>query len=105
MRIHQPTAVLHDVLLTFGWLLSSIPPMAQRKPVGSEEFQISRAVCHGPEGRGNGSMVRYLTVKPRDPTQLARNNDDRFRFLAVLLMIDRRTLSGVHGNRAMPIRV
>jgi hypothetical protein len=32
-------AVLLGTLLAFGWTLSSNPSMAQRKLVGSEEFQ------------------------------------------------------------------
>jgi mono/diheme cytochrome c family protein len=75
-------AVMLGALLAFGWTLSSNPSTAQRKLVGSEEFQVSCAACHGPEGRGNGSMAGYLTVEPSDLTQLARNNDGRFPFLA-----------------------
>jgi hypothetical protein len=103
MRIHQPTAVLLGAMLAFGWLLSPSPSMAQRKLVGSEEFQVSCAVCHGPDGRGDGSMARHLTVKPSDLTQLARNNDGRFPFLEVFQMIDGRQEIAVHGTRAMPI--
>jgi mono/diheme cytochrome c family protein len=96
-------AVLLGVLLVFGWTLPSNPSMAQRKLVGSEEFQVSCAVCHGPDGRGNGSMAGYLTVKSSDLTQLARNNDGRFPFLEVFQMIDGRQEIAVHGTRAMPI--
>jgi len=103
MRNHQSMAVLLGALLAFGWTLSSNPSMAQRKLVGSKEFQVSCAVCHGPDGRGNGSMARYLTVKPSDLTQLARNNDDRFPFLEVFQMIDGRQEIAVHSTRAMPI--
>jgi hypothetical protein len=103
MRIHQPTAVLLGAMLAFGWLLSPNPSMAQRKLVGSEEFQVSCAVCHGSDGRGNGSMAPYLTIKPSDLTQLARNNDGRFPFLEVFQMIDGRQEIAVHGTRAMPI--
>ncbi len=103
MRIHQSMAVLLGALLAFGWTLSSNPSMAQRELVGGEEFQVSCAVCHGPNGRGHGSMARYLTVKPSDLTQLARNNDGRFPFLEVFQMIDGRQVIAVHGTRAMPI--
>jgi mono/diheme cytochrome c family protein len=96
-------AVMLGALLAFGWTLSSNPSTAQRKLVGSEEFQVSCAACHGPEGRGNGSMAGYLTVEPSDLTQLARNNDGRFPFLAVFQIIDGRQEIAVHGTRAMPI--
>ena len=103
MRIHRSTAALLGAMLALGWLLSPNPSMAQQKLVGSEEFQVSCAVCHGPDGLGNGSMARYLTVKPSDLTQLARNNDGRFPFLEVFKMIDGRLEIAVHGTRAMPI--
>ena len=103
MRLHQSMAVLLGALLAFGWTLSSNPSMAQRKLVGSEEFQVSCAVCHGPDGRGNGSMAGYLTVKSGDLTRLARDNDGRFPFLEVFRMIDGRHEIAVHGTRAMPI--
>lgn len=103
MRIYRSMAVLLGALLAFGWALSSNQSMAQRKLVGSEEFQVSCAVCHGPEGRGNGIMASYLTVEPSDLTQLARNNDDRFPFLEVFQTIDGRQEIGVHGTRPMPI--
>jgi len=103
MRILPPTAVLLGAMVAFGWLLSPNPSIAQSKLVGSEEFQVSCAACHGPDGRGNGNMARYLTVKPSNLTQLARNNDGRFPYLEVFQMIDGRQEVAVHGPRTMPI--
>ena len=103
MRIHPSMAVLLGAFLALGWTLSSNPSMAQRKLVGSGEFQVSCAVCHGPDGRGDGSMAGYLTVKSGDLTRLARDNDGRFPFLEVFRMIDGRHEIAVHGTRAMPI--
>jgi mono/diheme cytochrome c family protein len=103
MRIHQPTAVLLGAVLALGCLLSPSLSMAQKKLVGSEEFEVSCAVCHGPGGHGNGVLAEYLIVEPSDLTQLARKNDGRFPFLEVFQMIDGRQEIAVHGTRAMPI--
>jgi hypothetical protein len=58
MRIHQPTVDRHGIRITFGRLLPSVPPLAQWKLSGREARQNSRAFCHSPDARGNGSMVR-----------------------------------------------
>jgi hypothetical protein len=103
VRFHQPIAILTGAILAFGWLLSSNPSVAQRKLVGSDEFQASCAGCHGADGRGDGTMAQFLTIKPTDLTQLTRENDGRFPFLEVFEMIDGRREIAVHGPRSMPI--
>jgi mono/diheme cytochrome c family protein len=96
-------AMMLGAILALGWLLSPDPSMAQKKLVGSEEFQVSCAVCHGLDGRGDGVMAEHLITKPSDLTQLARKNDGRFPFLRVFQMIDGRQEIALHGTRAMPI--
>ena len=37
---------------------------------GSELFHINCAMCHGPQGKGNGTIAIYLQNKPADLTSL-----------------------------------
>lgn len=70
---------------------------------GEIEYQQSCAVCHGPDGRGNGVMARDLAVKPADLTQVARRNGGVFPFWRIYRTIDGRELVRGHGNREMPV--
>lgn len=46
--------------------LASLPARAAR---GAELYQRSCAICHGPEGRGDGALARRLDPRPRDLTE------------------------------------
>jgi mono/diheme cytochrome c family protein len=68
-----------------------------------DEYQNSCAVCHGPNGKGDGPMALFLTVKPPDLTALAQKNRGKFPFEKVMRVIDGRSEVGAHGTRTMPI--
>ena len=78
-------------------------PHAQEAPFGAKEFAVSCAVCHGPAGKGDGDLAKFLTVKPADLTVLAKNNGGEYPFLRVFQVIDGRTQVAAHGDRAMPV--
>jgi hypothetical protein len=67
--------------------------------------------CHGVDGRGDGVVAAFLTVKPTDLTLLAKNNGGQYPelkagqypFLRVFQIIDGRAVVPVHGDRAMPV--
>jgi mono/diheme cytochrome c family protein len=69
----------------------------------ADEYQNSCAVCHGPNGKGDGPMALFLTVKPPDLTTLAEKNRGNFPFEKVMRVIDGRGEIGAHGTRTMPI--
>jgi hypothetical protein len=77
--------------------------IAEEELIGSNEFRISCASCHGVGGRGNGNMAQFLTVKPSDLTALAKNNGGEYPFMRVFQMIDGRAVVSGHGDRAMPV--
>lgn len=85
--------------------------VAEEDTIGSEEYRISCLSCHGVGGRGDGPIAKYLTVKPTDLTQLAKNNGGQYPnlkagaypFLRVYQVIDGRAEVGAHGERAMPV--
>ncbi len=76
---------------------------AQDASLGSREYTVSCAVCHGLSGKGDGDMAKFLTVKPTDLTVLAKNNGGEYPFLRVFQTVDGRTQVATHGDRAMPI--
>jgi mono/diheme cytochrome c family protein len=72
--------------------------------VGGEiEYQNSCAVCHGADGKGQGPMGRFLTVRPADLTVLSKKNSGTFPFWRAYRAIDGREEVRGHGTREMPL--
>jgi mono/diheme cytochrome c family protein len=69
---------------------------------GKLEYDTNCAVCHGPLGKGDGSLRDLLRVSATDLTQLAKKNQG---ILPVTRMYDVIDGKGVpsHGSRDMPI--
>jgi mono/diheme cytochrome c family protein len=89
-------------------LLCAVSPAAhaQESEViagGEIEYQMHCAVCHGRDGRGDGIMTKYLTLRPSDLTRLSEKNRGEFPFWRVYGTIDGREEIGGHGTRSMPI--
>ena len=79
---------------------------AQQKlgaPPGKGSYTRYCAVCHGPDGKGDGPFVPMLTQKPGDLTQLAKKNHGTFPALQVANIIDGRQEVAAHGTVDMPI--
>jgi mono/diheme cytochrome c family protein len=71
---------------------------------GRTEYQQSCAVCHGEQGKGNGSMAELLrTTRPTDLTQIRKTHAGQFPFWRVYRVIDGREEIKGHGTRDMPI--
>lgn len=91
--------------------LASSAAHAEDDTIGSDEYRISCMSCHGVGGRGDGTLAKFLTVKPTDLTSLAKNNGGQYPklkagqypFLQVYQVIDGRAAIAVHGERAMPV--
>lgn len=77
----------------------------QRDAYGQRTFEDRCAVCHGMEGRGDGSMAGLLTPRPADLTGLSTRNRGVYPFERVYKIIDGRFEGAVqgHGTRDMPI--
>jgi mono/diheme cytochrome c family protein len=79
--------------------------------IGADEFLASCSSCHGISGKGDGPIAQFLTPKPTDLTQLAKNNhglypslgSGNYPFQRVFQVIDGRTLVSGHGDREMPV--
>lgn len=96
------------VLWLIAALLEGSSGFASAQPMevingGELEYQHNCAVCHGVEGRGDGIMRKYLTVRPTNLRQLAKNNGGKFPFWEVYETINGQTEVRAHGTREMPI--
>jgi mono/diheme cytochrome c family protein len=104
---HTSTPTRHTkyllTLIVAGAIGTSTTAVAEEELIGSNEFRVSCASCHGVGGRGDGHLAQYLTVKPTDLTTLTKNNDGDYPFLRVFQIIDGRTQVAGHGERAMPV--
>jgi mono/diheme cytochrome c family protein len=70
---------------------------------GQREYQNYCSVCHGNEGKRNGSLAEILKRQPADLTQLTKKNDGQYPFWRVYRTIDGRNEVMAHGSRTMPI--
>jgi mono/diheme cytochrome c family protein len=76
---------------------------AQETGYGEAEFRASCAVCHGPEGKGDGPLADELQTRPADLTRLAEKNGGEFPYYRVFAVIDGRYIVPGHGERDMPV--
>ena len=66
-------------------------------------FSSYCAVCHGPEGKGNGPAASALTKKPADLTQISARNGGKFPDVRVARYIEGADEVPAHGTRDMPM--
>src|SRR5262249_2732891 len=73
------------------WLaLGALAAVAQTIP-GEQDYKDNCAVCHGPLGKGDGEAVSVLpALKPRDLSQLTKNNHGQFPAQEIYSAIDGR---------------
>jgi mono/diheme cytochrome c family protein len=99
------------LLLWFGSLAyAQEKPTIQRATVkdtavdsGPEMFTTYCAVCHGPNGKGNGPAATALKKQPADLTQLSKKNGGKFPDMRVAQFIEGQEVMASHGSRDMPI--
>lgn len=100
--LHSIHALPGLVALTLASSTALAQPGAD---LGKSEYMSSCASCHGADGKGDGYVSPYLTVKPSDLTTLAKRNGGALPVQLVWEMIDGRSsvTIGPHGSREMPI--
>lgn len=74
-----------------------------RSTLGWQSYQRYCQNCHGEQGRGDGRISGWLTVKPADLTQLSERNGGVFPEERAIEVIDGRREVDLHGPREMPI--
>ena len=108
MRSRKPTVRTIRAVFTAILLLLLIPRggWAQEDEIiagGQIKYQKYCATCHGPAGKGDGEMAKFLVFKPADLTQLGKQNKGEFPFWRVYRAIDGREIVRGHGSREMPL--
>jgi mono/diheme cytochrome c family protein len=83
-------------------LAQEADPSAQAK-VGASTFREYCRSCHGSEGKGDGSVGKYLDPKPADLTRISERNKGEFPAEQVQAAIaGGKSIKG-HGDSEMPI--
>jgi mono/diheme cytochrome c family protein len=86
-----------------GAICLSTAVLAQESILGRSEFQARCSVCHGDDAKGGGQVGELFAVKPKDLTQLAKENNGIYPFSEVYQAINgRREIVG-HGRSEMPV--
>ena len=90
------------IVATVIGLVSSLG-QAQEANYGLAEYLNSCAVCHGPDGKGDGPLAEELMTRPADLTVLSKKNKGVFPYHRVFAVIDGRYIVPGHGTREMPV--
>ena len=86
--------------LFFGLLLA--PAFAGESADGQEIYRDHCAVCHGLDAKGEGPMAPAMMIKPRNLTELSKDNEGVFPLVRVIKRIDGREELVSHGS-PMPV--
>lgn len=76
---------------------------AQEAMFGKAAFMDNCAVCHGPEGAGDGPVAELFAQRPRNLQHLAKDNNGAYPFSEVYQAISGTRTVGGHGYSEMPI--
>lgn len=94
-------------LLSFAGAQDKQVKKTQTKPSnpvsGAQIFKENCAVCHGPEGKGDGPAATALKVPPPDLTTLAQRHDGKFPADYVGSVLRNGVKTPAHGSAEMPI--
>jgi mono/diheme cytochrome c family protein len=71
--------------------------------LGREQYAKYCSACHGPSGRGDGTIAEALTPHPADLAKIAARRRGTFPTAEIKELIDGRKLVRVHGPREMPV--
>ena len=89
-------------LLALALFTGSALAQASKSDLGKREYDASCAVCHGINGKGNGSYRELLQKSPPDLTTLAKRNGGTFPIARMYETIEGANIPS-HGSRDMPI--
>jgi mono/diheme cytochrome c family protein len=70
---------------------------------GRDEYRANCMVCHGAQGKGDGSYGELLKSSVPDLTTLSKRGNGVFPFKSVIQTIDGRAMPRAHGSSDMPI--
>lgn len=97
-------------LVTAPVLYGQAKPAVKEVPItqtpaadGPAMYKEYCAVCHGPQGKGDGPAAAALKTVPGNLTMLAARNNGKYPEARVAAMIEGKTGVPAHGSREMPM--
>lgn len=93
----------HSLLPLLALALAACGREASVAQDGRDSYLRYCASCHGPSGKGDGSLAAELTKPPSDLTQIAKRAGGRYDESYVMSVIDGRRAVAAHGTRDMPV--
>lgn len=102
----KTTRIFAAAALAVLYWVSGSDSLAQEQEVienGRQLFSQKCAICHGQEGKGDGTLGLQLKKRPADLSQVSKRNGGTFPFWRVYGTIDGRQDIGAHGPREMPV--
>jgi mono/diheme cytochrome c family protein len=92
-------------LVALLWALNDAAFAQQEEVIesGQRLFNQKCAICHGQEGKGDGTLGLQLKNRPADLSQLSKLNAGTFPFWQTYGKIDGRENVGAHGPGDMPV--
>ena len=97
------STVIAAAVMGVAMIGTSVTGYAQKTDLGKREYDGNCAVCHGPQGKGDGPYAGLLNTRTPDLTTLAGRNGGVFPFVRVYELIDGTQVVIPHGTRDMPI--
>jgi len=86
-----------------GKEIKHVPIQTTSPASGQDMYKSYCAVCHGPDGKGNGPAATVLKVPPSDLTTLSARNGGKYPALKVSAIIRGEQPLAAHGSKEMPI--
>ena len=83
-------------------VVKEVPARGTGASTGDELYREFCAVCHGPDGRGNGPAADALKQVPTDLTLIGRKSGGKFPELRMQQVIKGDRSLSAHGSPEMP---
>jgi mono/diheme cytochrome c family protein len=83
--------------------LKHVPITRTPSTSGKEMYKSYCAVCHGPDGKGNGPAAPAMKTNPTDLTALAQKSGGKYPASHVAAVIHGQAAPPSHGSQDMPI--
>ena len=111
--IHRPTRnglILAAALLSLAIFAGAQDTTVKKTPIktsnpsaGAEMYKQYCAVCHGPDGKGDGPAASALKTAPPDLSTLAKRHDGKYPDDYVANVLRNGAKAPAHGTAEMPI--
>jgi mono/diheme cytochrome c family protein len=85
------------------FLVFPVKALASEADQGQQLYMQYCSSCHGKDGKGNGSVSRYLKIKVPDLSVLKKNNKGIYPTHKVMSSMDGSRAVPAHGDPKMPV--